>query len=166
MRKPGRNDARDQLRDPAYLETYLQDHLRKGPDEFRVALREAVLSQPGGVAGISRRIGVARTGLYKALSATGNPSYLTVYRILEALGMSSMIIRRKALHPRRRKTMEEAKTPNEAGRQHDAGQTPKGRKTQKLQEKQKGRIMPGSGKGIFVMRDDFDAPLQEFSDYM
>ena len=69
---------RDQLRNPKYLEAYLRDHYRTGPEEFRIALREAVLSQDGGFAGLSRRTGLARTGLYKALSASGNPSYYTV----------------------------------------------------------------------------------------
>jgi hypothetical protein len=39
---------------------------------------------------------------------------------------------------------------------------------QKYQNKQKPKNTPklGSGKGIFKMADDFDAPLEDFKDYM
>jgi probable addiction module antidote protein len=167
-----RNDLtkarRNRLRNPVHLEAYLQDHLRMGPDEFRIALREAVLSQPGGVAEVSRRIGLARTGLYKALSTTGNPSYRTVYQVLEALGMRTVITQQEVRRARSRRKMEKTKTYIEiGGEQHDkSAQKPVGQETQNSQKVRRSRILPGSGKGIFVMADDFDAPLPEFGEYM
>ncbi len=159
---------RDRLRNPVYLEAYLQDHLRLGPDEFRIALREAVLSQPGGVAEVSRRIGLARTGLYKALSPTGNPSYRTVSRVLDALGMRTLITHQKVRGARSQRKLDSAKTSIESGgEQHNkSAHKPVGQETQKPQIVRKSRILPGSGKGIFVMTDDFDAPLPEFGEYM
>lgn len=127
----------DRLRDRRQLATYLQDQLRKGPEEFRLALREAVLSQAGGVSGLARRTGLARTGLYKALSAKGNPSYATIQRVLGALGLNTVI----ALEAPSSTVPEPPKTP-------------------------KPRILPGSAKGLFVMAEDFDDPLPEFGEYM
>ncbi|MEP6757541.1 MAG: hypothetical protein ABJA67_18720 [Chthonomonadales bacterium] len=141
---------RDQLRDPVYLKTFLQDHHLKGPEEFRIALREAVLSQAGGFAELSRRTGLARTGLYKALSAHGNPSYRTVYQILEALGMST-VITSKEIRPSGRRVTKTPKT---------------NMNDQNTNKVTKPRILPGSAKGVFVMSEDFDAPLSEFSEYI
>ena len=154
---------RAELRSPKYLEAYLRDHYRKGPEEFRIALREAVLSQEGGFIELSRRTGLARTGLYKALSAKGNPSYRTVQQILDALGVS-ITLALKASATRRPKKMQDLKTyiiPEKQGS--------KGARASVVPEAQKGSkttILPGSGKGLFVMANDFDAPLPEFREFM
>ena len=164
MSKDIRKVQRDQLRNPKYLEVYLRDHYRKGPEEFRFALREAVLSQDGGFAALSRRTGLARAGLYKALSAHGNPSYRTVYQVLDALGMRT-VVAKKEIPVRRQKSMEQTKTYVEiADEEHGKGA--KGPAVQEAQKAQMPRILPGSAKGLFVMADDFDAPLPEFSEYM
>ena len=156
---------RDDLRDPEVLADYLQDHLRRGPDEFRIALREAVLAQAGGVSGLSRRTGLARTGLYKALSANGNPSYRTVSQVLDALGMETIITPRVIGGAGRQGTMEQTKTASEIVQTQNSNEAI-GEDVQEAPEETKQRILPGSGRGLFVMADDFDAPLPEFSEYM
>lgn len=36
---------------------------------------------------IARETGITRDGLYKALSPTGNPSFYTVKKVIEAFGL-------------------------------------------------------------------------------
>jgi probable addiction module antidote protein len=164
MRRDTASLRRDQLRDPEFLETYLQDRLRQGPEAFRAALREAVLSQAGGVAGFARRTGMARSGLYKALSANGNPSYRTVCQVLDALGMRPVISHKAARHALNGKTMKQETTRDQVDNaQHDKNAEQIAQQPRRESGK---RILPGSGKGIFVMADDFDAPLPEFTDYV
>jgi probable addiction module antidote protein len=165
MRKDIMTGERARLRDPKYLEAYLQDRLREGPDAFRSALREAVLSQAGGVAGFARRTGLARSGLYKALSAHGNPSYRTVYQVLDALGMRPVISQKAAGQAMSGKTMDQERPCNQTGKAQ-GGKSTSTDTVHEPHQAQKQRILPGSGKGLFVMSDDFDAPLPEFAEYM
>jgi probable addiction module antidote protein len=37
--------------------------------------------------GLARKTGLTRMGLYKALSGEGNPSYATVAKVAQALGL-------------------------------------------------------------------------------
>ena len=164
MAKDFKTVRRSQLRSPKYLETYLRNNYRKGPEEFRIALREAVLSQEGGFVELSRRTGLARTGLYKALSAKGNPSYRTVHQVLDALGVST-ILAVNAPPTRRQKKLEHMKTYIEIADKQQSKDV-KGKVVQEAQKAPKTHILPGSGKGLFVMADDFDAPLPEFSEHM
>ena len=45
------------------------------------------MARAGNMARLARDAGLSREGLYKALSADGNPSFATVMRITRALGM-------------------------------------------------------------------------------
>jgi len=36
---------------------------------------------------LARKVGVSREGLYKALSEDGNPSYATIVKVAQALGL-------------------------------------------------------------------------------
>ena len=66
----------------AYLDAYLED---AEPDELRRALDTVARSY--GVSDLSRRSGVTRAGIYKALGEDGNPSFETVRSILAAMGL-------------------------------------------------------------------------------
>lgn len=66
----------------AYLDAYLEE---SAPDEFRKALDNVARSH--GVSDLSRRTGVTRAGIYKALGQGGNPSFETVREILSAMGL-------------------------------------------------------------------------------
>ena len=66
----------------AYLDTYLGEST---PGEFRRALDMVVRSH--GVSWLSKRSGVARAGIYKALGRAGNPSFETIREILSAMGL-------------------------------------------------------------------------------
>ena len=66
----------------AYLEAYLEDG---SPEELRSALDTVARSH--GISDLSRRSGITRPGIYKALSQDGNPSFETVRSILGAMGL-------------------------------------------------------------------------------
>lgn len=66
----------------AYLDAYLEDST---PEELRKALSNVARSR--GISDLSRRSGVSRPGIYKALGESGNPSFETVRSILAAMGL-------------------------------------------------------------------------------
>jgi len=66
----------------AYLDAYLED---SSPEEFRNALNTVARSR--GVSDLSKRSGITRAGIYKALGNDGNPSFETVREILAAMGL-------------------------------------------------------------------------------
>jgi probable addiction module antidote protein len=64
-----------------YLEAALEED---DAEFFLTALGDAARSE--GMAQIARETGVTREGLYTSLSAGGNPSLVTIMKILHALG--------------------------------------------------------------------------------
>jgi len=46
-----------------------------------------VIARSGNVSELARRVGMSREGLYKALSAEGNPSFATIVKVAGALGL-------------------------------------------------------------------------------
>lgn len=77
--------------DPAYAEIYLQTALEdiyeeEGVPAFLTALRR-VIEASGGVGEISKRSGLARQNIYRALSAEGNPTIKTLTEITRAAGV-------------------------------------------------------------------------------
>jgi len=51
------------------------------------ALRLGTIARSGNVSELARRVGMSREGLYKALSAEGNPSFATIMKVTKALGL-------------------------------------------------------------------------------
>ena len=66
----------------AYLDAYLEE---SSAEEFRRALDTVARSY--GVSDLSKRSGVTRAGIYKALGQDGNPSFETIREILAAMGL-------------------------------------------------------------------------------
>ena len=52
-----------------------------------MSAREAGPENAGTAAGLARRVGMSRDGLYKALSDQGNPTWSTVLKVTQALGL-------------------------------------------------------------------------------
>ena len=81
-------DPADYLETPedaaAYLEAVLQD---AGDDPARVSQALGVIARSGNLSELARRVGMSREGLYKALSADGNPSFATIMKVAKALGL-------------------------------------------------------------------------------
>ena len=56
---------------------------------IRSALQDVTRAQ--NMSGLARQVGMSRAGLYKTLSPNGNPSFATIMRLTQALGMQVVI---------------------------------------------------------------------------
>lgn len=85
-------DAAEHLRTAEDARLYMQACADEDPGDgslIRAALND--VARAGNMSGLAREAGMTREGLYKALSADGNPSFATVLRITRALGMQVRI---------------------------------------------------------------------------
>lgn len=81
--------------DPAdYLDTvegvaaYLEAVIDQGDDDPAVITQAlGAIARSRNLSEIARQAGMSRQGLYKALSANGNPSFATVVKVSRALGL-------------------------------------------------------------------------------
>jgi len=84
----GRFDSADYLKTvddaAAYLEATIDE---AGDDPAFIARALGAIARSGNVSELARRAGMSREGLYKALSAEGNPSFATIVKITHALGL-------------------------------------------------------------------------------
>ena len=67
-----------------YLELVLEE---EGEDPAAIAQALGVIARSGNISELARRVGMSREGLYKALSAGGNPSFATIMKVMRALGV-------------------------------------------------------------------------------
>ncbi|WIY82371.1 addiction module antidote protein [Propionimicrobium sp. PCR01-08-3] len=67
----------------AYLEATLED----SDDPALIANALGTIARSGNLSQLARRVGMSREGLYKALSADGNPSFATIMKVASALGL-------------------------------------------------------------------------------
>lgn len=81
-------DAADHLEDlddvAAFLEAAVEE---AGDDPAFIAQALGAIARSGNVSELARRTGMSREGLYKALSAEGNPSFATIMKVAKALGL-------------------------------------------------------------------------------
>lgn len=85
-------DAAEHLRTREDVRLYLAACAEEDPGDgslLRAALND--VARAGNMAGLARKAGMSREGVYKALSPTGNPSFNTVIRITRALGLQLRI---------------------------------------------------------------------------
>lgn len=68
----------------AYLEAVIEE---AGDDPSFIAKAFGTIARSGNVSELARRTGMSREGLYKALSADGNPSFATIIKVANALGL-------------------------------------------------------------------------------
>jgi probable addiction module antidote protein len=68
----------------AYLEAVMEE---AGDDAAFVAQALGTVARARGMVKLARDTGLTREGLYKALSADGNPSFGTVLKVMRALGL-------------------------------------------------------------------------------
>ena len=52
-----------------------------------VAQALGTIARSHNISELARRVGMSREGLYKALSAEGNPSFATIMKVTKALGL-------------------------------------------------------------------------------
>lgn len=81
-------DSADYLVDVETVAAYLEAALDEaGDDSAVIAQALGTIARSGNVSELARRIGMSREGLYKALSADGNPSFATIMKVARALGL-------------------------------------------------------------------------------
>lgn len=78
--------AADYIQDEEDVIGYINGLLEEGDDELLLAALGDI-ARSKGMTKLARRTGITRDGLYKALAASGNPSYSTVRKVLAALGL-------------------------------------------------------------------------------
>ena len=84
--KASRFDAADYLDSPEAIAAYLSVVLEE--DDPKALIRAlGTVARSEGMTEVSRRTGLNRESLYKALGEHGNPSYVTVWKIMRALGV-------------------------------------------------------------------------------
>jgi probable addiction module antidote protein len=74
------------LKTDADIAAYITEALATG-DAALITHALGVIARTRGMTRIARETGLSRESLYRALSADGNPEFITVLRIMEALGL-------------------------------------------------------------------------------
>lgn len=104
----GRYDSAEYLKTDDDIAAYLQACMEEGGDDPAfIAHALGVVARARNISRIARDTGLSREGIYKALSADGNPSLATVMKITRALGIElkfSMAAAPRRPRPRRRIT--------------------------------------------------------------
>lgn len=77
-----------QLRDPELVFGYLNEAIKEDDQRvFLIALRDVVMAQKGGMAGVAKRTGLNRQNLYRILSMDGNPRWNNLKANFDVLGL-------------------------------------------------------------------------------
>ena len=86
--KTTRWNVLDHLRTEKDCLLYLEAAFEEAPDD-PAFITKAIgdVARAKGMMQIARRTGLAREALYRSLSADGNPSFATVTKVLNALGL-------------------------------------------------------------------------------
>lgn len=81
-------DAADYLKTNGDIAAYLEAALEEaGDDPAFIAHVLGDIARSGNLSELARKVGMSREGLYKALSADGNPSFATIMKVAKALGL-------------------------------------------------------------------------------
>ena len=86
--KFSRYDTADYLRTDEDMVLYLDACIDEDPGDgslIRTALGS--IARAKGMTQLARETGISREGLYRALSAEGNPEFSTVMKVIRALGV-------------------------------------------------------------------------------
>jgi probable addiction module antidote protein len=81
-----------ELKDPEFATGYLNEALASGDKKvFLLALRH-VIDARGNVKGFAEESDVSRQSIYRMLSQEGNPTWDSLYALLEAMGFKMQVI--------------------------------------------------------------------------
>lgn len=108
-------DSADYLRTEEARAAYLAAALEEAPDDaafFTNALGTVARSR--NMSQLARDTGLTREGLYKALSADGNPSFGTVLAVMNALGVQLSVSKKPKAAKARMRKRTKAKTKGRA----------------------------------------------------
>lgn len=88
LEKFSRWDSADYLKTEEDIELYFELCVRDDPGDGSLVRRAlGSIAKARGMSQLSRDTGLAREGLYKALSPDGNPEFATVMKVIKALGL-------------------------------------------------------------------------------
>lgn len=79
-------DPAEHLKSEEDMAAYLEAALEEG-DPALVAAALGDIARAKGMTQVARDTGLGRESLYKALSASGNPEFATVMKVIAALGL-------------------------------------------------------------------------------
>lgn len=88
MKKATTWDAADYLETEADIAAYLNAAFEDG-DTSVIAAALGDVARAKGMTQLAKETGITRDGLYKALSPTGNPSFDTVQKVVNAFGLQT-----------------------------------------------------------------------------
>jgi probable addiction module antidote protein len=81
-------DSAEHLKTEEDIAEYFDACLQEGGDDPAfIAHALGVIARARGMSQVARDAGMSREGLYKALSAEGNPSFGTILKVIRALGL-------------------------------------------------------------------------------
>ena len=81
-------DVAEQLHTPEEMAAYIDAWLTEAPDDARgIARAVGDVARAKGMTQVARDSGLSREGLYRALSEDGNPSFATILKVAQALGV-------------------------------------------------------------------------------
>nr|WP_048306456.1 addiction module antidote protein [Halomonas sp. PR-M31] len=80
-------DVTDHLNSEEDMALYLEACLEENDPALATAALGDI-ARARGMAQLARDTGLTREGLYKALSADGNPSFATIMKVMKALGFT------------------------------------------------------------------------------
>ncbi|CAN5309468.1 putative addiction module antidote protein [soil metagenome] len=87
-------DAADYLTTDRHIKAYLDAVLEENdPAQFQHAL--GTVARARGMQTVAGEARTTRSGLYKALSSSGNPEFATVLRVIDALGYRFKVVANK-----------------------------------------------------------------------
>lgn len=81
-------DAAEILDSPEAIAAYLDAAVEEAQDDPSFLLTAVdTVARAGNFSKLAREIGIRRKGLYKALGQDGNPSFVTIWALLNKLGV-------------------------------------------------------------------------------
>lgn len=83
-----RYDSADYLEGAEDVAALLEAAIEEGGDDPAFITRAlGTIARSGNLSELARKAGMSREGLYKALTAEGNPSFATIVKVARALGL-------------------------------------------------------------------------------
>ncbi len=92
MGKIAEYDAAEFLESEEDIVAYLNAALEEG-DSALLSAALGDIARARGMSKVARDAGITRDGLYKALSPSGNPSFATVQKVMNALGYTFSVVK-------------------------------------------------------------------------
>lgn len=90
--KTTRWDSAEHLKTDEDIQLYLEACLEEaGDDPAFIVHALGVIARAKNMSQLSRDTGITREGLYKALSAEGNPTFATITKVAKALGLQIIV---------------------------------------------------------------------------